>query len=179
MSDVALSLQAGAGGDLVAPARPRSDRAARWAAAAFGLVLLAALLLPILENWRPRGRDSFPFSYYPMFSQVRPEVQRETYLIGLDAAGQRYTIPYNYAGTGGLVRVRRTIVQGLTRRGRADDLCRTVSRAVARRNAAALRTVQTVQIVTGDFRLSEYFKGNTAPLSEEVNANCVVQRGRT
>jgi len=41
------------------------------AASVFGLSLLAAVLWPLRENWRAARRDSFPLSYYPMFSARR------------------------------------------------------------------------------------------------------------
>lgn len=70
-------------------------------AAAFSAAVLAAVLLPIRQNWREHKRDGFPLSYYPMFSQRRKERVGLLYLVGLTATGERRLIPYSYAGTGG------------------------------------------------------------------------------
>ena len=177
MSAVALPepVDQSATGDVVAARRPRD----KWLACGISLVMMLAVLSPIVENWRDRPRDSFPLSYYPMFSQRRPDAQRETYLVGWDGQGNRFLIDHSYAGTGGIVRVRRTIVQGMTRRGQAAELCRSVSSTIARRNQPELRPITTVQVVTGTYRRSEYFTGNKAPDSEQVHATCKVERGRT
>ncbi len=78
-------------------------------AAAFSAAVLGAVLLPIRQNWREHKRDSFPLSYYPMFSTQRKERVDLLYVVGLTAAGERRLIPYSYAGTGGLNQVRRQL----------------------------------------------------------------------
>jgi len=46
---------------------------ARQLAATYSLALLAAVIAPILQNWRPEPRkDGFPRSYYPMLP-IEPE----------------------------------------------------------------------------------------------------------
>jgi hypothetical protein len=153
------------------PARPPGRRRS----AALSVALLALILAPVAENFRGAPEDSFPLSYYPMFSARRSSTPKVTYLVGLSAAGDRYPIHYRYAGVGGMNQVRRQIRRRV-REGAADVLCADVASKVARARKAPLADVVTVQIVTGEFRLDDYFRGDKRPLQEEVEASCAVQR---
>jgi hypothetical protein len=156
-------------------------RIAKFLATILGLAIIAAVFSPVVQNWRPQPTDSFPFSYYPMFTDtgIRNDAHSETYLIGLDTHGTRYTIHYSYAAPGGrLVRVR-GFIQRMVRRGQADQLCRSASTEIARRNASRLRPVTTLRVVTGTYNLSQYLAGNKTPLAEQVLAVCDIRRGRT
>jgi hypothetical protein len=153
------------------PARPPG----RLRAAAFSVTLLAAVLAPVAENFRDEPEDSFPLSYYPMFSARRSPTPEVTYLVGLSAAGERYPIHYRYAGVGGMNQVRRQIRRRV-REGAAGVLCADVASKVARARKPPLADVVTVQIITGEFRLDDYFRGDKRPLQEEVRASCAVQR---
>lgn len=141
-----------------------------------GLTLLtvAALLRPIRENWRASPKDSFPLSHYPMFSFKRAERARVSYLVGVDARGGRRPLPYLCAGEGGLNQVRRQINRAV-REGWADGLCEAVAASPTLRLAAFADVVE-VRIVTGEYRLTDYFGGNTAPLAERVHAARPVRR---
>ena len=163
--------QADAGG-----VRPTADarRAARgkWLAGAFSLAMIAIVSWPVVENWKPEPRDSFPLSYYRMFSEDRADRQRLTYLVGLDGRGNRYLIPYQFAGTGGMNQVRRQINRRVEQGG-AVELCRSVASRL-RRSTRRPPGVDTVEVITGTFRMSTYFAGNRAPLEENVRARCAV-----
>jgi hypothetical protein len=160
------------------PADRPDDRAERtagkWLAGAFSVVLLGAIASPVVENWRTPARDDFPLSYYRMFSEERSDVQRVTYLVGLDDAGERFLLPYQLAGPGGMNQVRRQMNK-LVEQGQASKLCRSVASRAARAGSR-LSTVRMVEVITGTFRLSEYFNSRRAPDSENVRARCDVER---
>jgi hypothetical protein len=131
---------------------------------------LAAVLLPIAENWRAEPRDSFPLSYYPMFALRRSKRTRFSYLLGIDARGGRRPLPYTLAGSGGLNQVRRQINR-CVREGRAEALCeRVAANPALARLAGPFADVVEVRIVTGEFRLGRFYKGETEPASERVHA---------
>lgn len=142
-------------------------------AGAASLLTVCAVLWPVMENWREKPKDGFPLSYYPMFSAKRSKSASVTYLVGLGAEGERHSLPYTYAGTGGLNQVRRQINR-VVRGGKADTLCRIVAAKVAWEERLA--DVVTVQVVTGRYWLTDYFAGKRDPLSEVVRASCPVER---
>jgi hypothetical protein len=144
----------------------------------FSLAMIGAVLWPIIENWRKESKDDFPLSYYPMFSAKRSKRSKVTYLVGRDAQGQRSVIDYKFAGRGGMNQVRRQI-RRLVAQGQADKLCRSVAANVARTQNGSLNDIVTVQIVTGNYRLDDYFSGNKHPLSETVHAECQVEGATT
>lgn len=165
------------------PARPARDAelvvsrprlSGKWQAGAFSIMLLVVLISPIVENWKSPSRDDFPLSFYRMFSEQRSDTQRMTYLVGLDDHGGRFLLPYQYAGPGGMNQVRRQINKQVER-GDTSRLCKTVASRVARAGNR-LEDLRTVEITTGTFRMSEYFRGQQAPLSEDVTARCSVAR---
>src|SRR5437773_2327725 len=73
------------------------------------LVMIGAVLWPVQQNWRKPPHDSFPLSYYPMFSAKREAIETFHYLVGRDAEGKRYLIPHSFASAGGLNAARRQI----------------------------------------------------------------------
>jgi hypothetical protein len=99
------------------------------------------------------------------------------YLVGLDASGGRHLIPYTFLAGGGLNMVRRQL-RRMVLDGRAEEVSRTVARRVARRSNGPLAGVVTVQVVTGTYRLADYFTGTKDPLSERVHASCDIERPR-
>ena len=154
-------------------------------AGVFGALLVGAVLLPVVQNWRERPEDSFPLSYYPMFSLKRSDSTTVRYLVGLDADGGRHLLPHTYAGTGGLNQVRRQINK-VVRGGKADTLCRLVAANVAQTDEERFAGVITVQVVFGRYRLTDFFadKGGSvwermdaSRTAERVEASCPVERG--
>jgi hypothetical protein len=141
------------------------------------VIVLAIMLSSVVQNWRERPLDSFPNSYFPMFSAARSDLHAEHYVTGWDAAGNRWAIHFsNIAPGGNLVRIRRETVATMVRRGQAAQLCRDVSRRIVDRNPRALRSVTSLDVVTGTFSLSEYLRGNKAPVAEKVHATCRIDR---
>ncbi len=155
------------------PRRP----AGKLLAAAFSVAVIGAMLSAVPQNWQARPRDSFPLSYFPMFSYGLSDLQTEHYVAGWDAQGNRWAIPFSSIAPGGsIVRVRRETIQAMVRRGESYQLCRDVSRRIAERNTRSLRSVVSLEVVTGAFSLSEYLRGNKAPRSENVLATCAIER---
>ncbi len=144
-------------------------------AGALTLAAVGAVLWPIKQNWRAEPRDSFPLSYYPMFSARRPKRVSVTYLVSVDAQGRRRRVSYLYAGRGGLNQVRRQINR-MVRSGQAERLCEAVAAELARSPDARSPNVVTVQVVRGRYRLASYFAGDPAPLSEHVLASHPIER---
>jgi hypothetical protein len=160
-----------------APGHLGRPAAGKWVASAFSVLMIGAVLSPIVQNWQEDPQDSFPLSYYAMFTADRSERGRVTYLRGLDGQGNRVRIRYTFAGTGGLNQVHSQIKKTVDRGG-AAALCRSVASRVARRKDRPLADVATVQIVTGTYKASDYFVGNTTPLAERVHASCRVDPNR-
>ena len=153
-------------------------------AGVFSALLVGAVLLPVIQNWRERPKDGFPLSYYPMFSLKRSDSTTVRYLVGLDADGKRHLLPHTYAGTGGLNQVRRQINK-VVRGGKADTLCRLVAARVAQENDERFAGVTTVQVVVGRYRLNDYFadkrgsvweRMDASRTGEHVEASCPVER---
>ncbi|MDX2034990.1 MAG: hypothetical protein SF339_30220 [Blastocatellia bacterium] len=157
---------------------PRArQRAERGFAIGLSALLLCATLWPLRENWRENPRDSFPLSYFPMFSDKRGETYEVTHLVGVAGNGERRKIRHTYAGTGGFNQVRRQI-RKTVRRGRAAELCRSVADRVARVRRGELAEVAEVRVVTGEYGLNSFFAGNQKPVAEEIHAVCNVERNR-
>ncbi len=159
-----------------APAPPLPDPPlfGRRAAGIGSAFVIAAVLFPIAQNWRDRPVDSFPLSYYPMFTLDRPDVVRVDYLVGVDASGARQNLDYKLAGSGGYNQVRRQIRRTVSR-DRAQDLCDDVAADIA--DDTAFEDIGTVQVVSGHFSMDAYFGGNKAPARDEVHASATVKRG--
>ncbi len=140
--------------------------------------MVAAVFSPVIENWRDSPSDGFPLSYYPMFSTQRGDLYRQTYLVGMDAENNRILIPYRFAGSGGFNQVRRQINK-MVRDGYVADLCRSVASRVARRKSVPFNSVVRVRVVTGTYRLADYFGlGIVRPEVERIRAECAVEEKR-
>ena len=117
-----------------AQATPRPPLLGRAGAVVVSVIFVFATLLPVKENWRERPKDSFPLSYYPMFTQKRGESYEVSYLVGVEADGEKRNLPYRLAGGGGFNQVRRQINKTISQ-DRADELARAVAGEAARRGA--------------------------------------------
>lgn len=148
-------------------------------AGGFSALMICAVLWPVQQNFRAKPRDSFPLSYFPMFTAKREGQSKVTYMLGITAQGERLLIPYKFAGNGGFNQVRRQINRRV-KGGRAAALCQSVAKRLAKKVSQKenhpLAGVVTVQIVTGRYRFAEYFAGNKTPLSEKVHCSCAVAR---
>lgn len=148
----------------------------RIGAIAFSLALLTVILWPIQENWQADPQDSFPLSYYPMFSKKRDSTYRMYYFVGLDAEQNRYQIPYKLAGTGGFNQVRRQIAKRARRPDR-DSFTAKVAERVSERKRAPYRQMTEIRFVRGTYHLENYFlHRDTLPTEENVLASQKIER---
>jgi hypothetical protein len=145
-------------------------------AGVFSALMICAVLWPVQENWRAKPHDNFPLSYYPMFTAEREGKLKLTYMVGITAQGERLVIPYRYASKGGLNMVRKQIRKRVAQGGAAALAQSVAARLARKKRDHRLAGVVTVQIVTGRYRLAEYFAGNKTPLKEKVHASCAVER---
>ncbi|MDQ3767329.1 MAG: hypothetical protein M3346_08300 [Actinomycetota bacterium] len=148
----------------------------RAVAVLFCMSLTGAVIYPIVQNWKPKKRDGFPLSYYPMFSAKRSETARITHLQGVCRSGEATSIHYKYAGSGGLNQVRRQLHR-LARNGSANQTCRKVAQRVARSDDPGLRDVVKVRLVTSEFVLEDCFR-DPCTVSERVHGTEPVRKAR-
>ncbi len=145
-------------------------------AAAFSLAVLLAILWPIRQNWQPKPKDDFPLSYFPMFSHKRGATYKVNYFIGYDDQGQRYCVPYRFAGSGGFNQVRRQINKKV-KRGKGASVLDKVAERLARSEQEPYLRLTRVALVTGEYHLDDYFlKNHKMPLYEEVLAEKTIER---
>ncbi|MGQ0793375.1 MAG: hypothetical protein ACT4NX_04720 [Deltaproteobacteria bacterium] len=149
--------------------------AGKSAACLLSALAILAVLLPIVQNWKERPQDGFPLSYYPMFSAERSGGEKVVRITGYDSRGEQIVIHYGYAGTGGLNQVRRQI-RKTVREGRAEELCVAVSRNLAASPKKHYARLETIQIVTSEYRFDDFFAGNKTPVSEKIHAVCAAKR---
>ncbi len=136
--------------------------------------MVAAVFSPVAENWRDHASDDFPLSYYPMFSTQRGDFYRQTYLVGMDAENNRILIPYRFAGSGGFNQVRHQINK-MVNDGYVADLCRSVASRLSRRTSVPFNSVVRIQVVTGTYRLADYFGlRKDRPEVERIRVECAV-----
>lgn len=144
------------------------ERASKRVPAVFIAVTLLVLLSPILENWKTKPVDSFPLSYYPMFSH-----RRESTFQGDSIVGIRQVLPYRVVGTGGFNQVRRQ-VRAKVKAGQGEDLCTQVAARLSRSKDAALREVRSVEVLRATHNVDAFFAGDRTPLKSKVYAACDV-----
>ncbi|MGH3089937.1 MAG: hypothetical protein ACRDSJ_21865 [Rubrobacteraceae bacterium] len=135
--------------------------------------MVGAVAWPVVQNWKKKPKDSFPLSYYPMFSVKRSETAKVQYLLGVGAGGERRLLPYTYAGDGGFNQVRRQI-RRMVREGDAGKLCERVASGISANGRFS--DVETGQVVTGEDLYSDYFAGKKEPLSEKVHASRKIEK---
>lgn len=132
-------------------------RAERPVTAALTGALLACVLWPLRQNWRPAHdrQDGFPLSYYPMFSARRRATVTVNYVVVEDRRGGRRFLAHRHLGPGGLNQVRRQLNRMITE-GAADVLARDVAARLAGTGAAA--QIARVHVVRGRFHLDRCFE---------------------
>lgn len=145
-------------------------------ASIFSLLVLFAILLPIRENWQKKPQDSFPLSYYPMFSLKRGETNSLNYFVGYDINGNRHYIPYNYIGNGGFNQVRRQINKQC-RKGKEARLTKKVARRLAKCKEQPFNGLERVELVNGTYHLETYFlTDNKMPLEEKILHTQIIEK---
>ncbi len=140
------------------------------------MLVLGAIAWPMAENWKPKPKDNFPLSYFPMFSAKRDSVHSLSYAVGYDANNQRCYIPYSYLGSGGFNQVRRQ-VNKKARQGKCDKLAEKAANRLEKCKNAPFCNLQRVEIVTGYYDLDQYFNGGSKlPLRETILTTQAIAR---
>lgn len=136
----------------------------------------AVVFSPVVQNWREDPRDSFPLSYFPMFSFQRRTEGQVTHLIGCEANGKRVLLPSYYGGAGGMNQIRKQLTKAV-RTGHAGDICDLAARGIVHRNDPRFAQVERVELVTSTYQLNDYFSGkNKQPIRQRIHAWAFVDR---
>jgi hypothetical protein len=142
----------------------------------FSVAVLLAILLPVKENWNEKPRDSFPLSYFPMFSSKRDSICTVNYFVGYDTLGNRYYIPHGMVGSGGFNQVRRQVNKKV-RTEKAEKITQRVAKKVAKCQETPYCHLVRIALVRGDFDLNDYFqKGIKMPQQEKVIFTKTIER---
>ncbi len=150
-------------------------REPRWFAWLFSAGLLIVVLGPIVENGKSDPDDDFPLSYYPMFAKNRNGETTVTSLVGWTADGRSRPLSYKLVGTGGMNQIRRQI-RRTVREGRAESLCLDVAERIAERDRDKDRDLVTCQVITGRYRLGDFFHGRREPIELTIEATMAIPR---
>lgn len=154
---------------------PETDSRGKALAAVLSLAMIGAVLWPLQQNWRADPRDSFPLSYYPMFSARREANETFWYVVGRDEQGGRHYVPYRMIGSGGGNQVRRQL-RKIVNSGRAPELAHTVARRMARQDREPWSKIVRVEVCKGTFAVNEFFHGHKDPLEEQIKGTGEVRR---
>ena len=160
-------------------ANNNSEKRGKIAAAVVSVLLILLVLSPVKENWSDKPQDSFPLSYYPMFTKKRGETMKIIHPVGVDSGGNQVLLHYKFAASGGMNQVRRQI-RKTVRTGDSTELCETVASKVARKKRSPYSSLEKVQLVTSEYHISDYFtEVNQDPISRKVHNTCKVERGES
>src|SRR5262249_36970209 len=140
-----------------AEAYPDANRGNRWGAL-LSVTMLGAVFWPIQQNWRETPQDSFPLSYYPMFSQKREPTQSFHSVVGRDAQGTRHCIARRWIGQGGHNQVRKQL-RRIINEGRAHELAQSIAKRLARETEEPWSQIVSVSVVSGQYVMDDFFRG--------------------
>ncbi|HZZ49313.1 MAG TPA: hypothetical protein VFE65_20705 [Pseudonocardia sp.] len=137
--------------------------------------VVGAALWPLRQYLRPREErvDSFPLSYYPMFSVRREQHGTVSYPVGVRADGSRTLLPHGALGAGGVNQVRKQLSRAV-QRGRATEHAQLIARKVAER--PDLTDIVTVEIVRGRFDFDACLLNRKVEGEETLLASAAVTR---
>jgi hypothetical protein len=144
-------------------------------AALLSLAMVGAVLWPLHQNWRREPKDSFPLSYYPMFSTKRDPIETFHYIVARDQEGHRHYVPYNFVGVGGLNSVRRQL-RRIVNEGRAPELAQSVARRVSRQAKEPWTTIASISVCKGTYSVEDFYHGKKEPVTEQVKGFAKVER---
>ena len=131
------------------------------------IALIVVILLPIHKKLRGHRGDSFPLSWYPMFSRPRPALEPVDYVIGVTAEGTRHIVHSRHHVGGPMNRARRQLNRLGKRAKNSKTLCEGVAEKFSRRRRGTMSKVVQVWFVRGRFNLKEYFGDNTQSATKE------------
>lgn len=149
-----------------------------WWGGLLSVVMLGAVFWPIQQNWKEEPQDSFPLSYYPMFSQKREAIEKVFYVVGYDAQGGRYYVPRRWIGPGGQNQVRKQM-RRMIQEDRAPELAQSVAKRLAGQEEEPWSRIKSVSVVAGQFVMNDFFHGKKEPVSEEALGTRKVKRKKS
>lgn len=146
-------------------------------ASLFSVAMALAILAPLNASWRGDEGDSFPFSWYPMFSRARPDPERADYVVAEAADGSRVILNSQLYARGTMNQARRQLLRLASDPRSAARLCRDVAARLGAKEDAELRRAERVRVVRGWFDMKDYFgNGNKKPLREVNYSVCPIPR---
>jgi hypothetical protein len=144
-------------------------------AAVLMLGLTVAVFLPVHPAFRGQYGDEFPFSWYPMFSRPRPELEPVHYMIGLTAEGEKIILHSRYYVKGGMNQARRQIDRLSKKRSTALETCERAARRI--RRETKFRDLIELRVVRGFYDMRKYFElRQRDPEREIIIARCSARR---
>ena len=137
------------------------------------LLLTFALLSPLKEEWRGEDGDSFPLSWYPMFSKPRPAQEMIAYMVGVLPDGTRRVIKSNYFVRGNMNQARMHVAKYARQKKTSDELCKRASEKISEKKRGAKSRMRQVRLVRGHFSREAYFGADQElPEKDVVMASC-------
>jgi hypothetical protein len=138
-------------------------------------VLAFAILSPIKEGWRGIRGDSFPMSWYPMFSRPRGELEKITYMVGMLPDGSRRIIRSGYFVRGPMNQARQHVQKYGRSSSKSMAMCETAAGRMAERMRGPKSRMVQVRLLRGSFSREGYFaEGRKLPAFDVVKAACDV-----
>ncbi len=135
----------------------------------FSLGLCLIVAWPVQENFKETPKDSFPLSYYPMFTTLRPPHYAVSHPAAADMNGKVYHLPFTILGQGGFNQTRRQISRSV-REGRAQLLADLLAENVSQAGLKGEAPFKSVAIITSVYKLDDYYRGVKKPFKRIVRA---------
>lgn len=135
----------------------------------FSITLCMIVTWPAQENFKEKPKDSFPLSYYPMFTTFRPPEYAVSHPAAADINNKVYNLPFTIAGSGGFNQTRRQISRSV-RDGHAQLLCDNIAAKIPHIDLRTDAPLKSVAIITSVYNLEAYYKGEKKPLKRIVRA---------
>ena len=138
--------------------------------------LMITVLAPVAENLRATPEDTFPLSYYPMFSFKRDSLYSVYHFVGRDSENESINIPYKMVGTGGFNQVRRQ-VNKMVKEEKEVELIQKVAKKLERTRVEPYSLIEEVSLVKGTYHLEKYFSTDKQqPVRLKVIASQNIER---
>ena len=142
------------------------------------VVFSLAVLSPVTECFvsdPSEAVDSFPLSYYPMFRDKRPDLERPRYVVGFDQEGNRHKLDFKFWTLGGMNQARHQLSYMMKTHRRLARVCGDAAGYVAGIDSEPWSSMVQIQILRGLYDLDRYFvEKDTEPLGERVLYWCSV-----
>ena len=111
-----------------------------------------------------------------MFSYKRGETYSLRYVVGYDANGERYKIPYKVIGTGGFNQVRRQINKR-SKRGEGEVLLTQVADRIVGYDKKPYSDLIQLKLVKGTYHFDTYFlTDDKSPIKEKIISEKKIDR---